>query len=369
MNEKIKDETKRDRGGFILTYTWVLDELESKPKALSLYLFLLKKCNRSQQPFIFYPDKNIQDRFYTVLAGEYATSYRRLKSHLKLSLPSIESAIKTLKEVGAIEMRRLIYEHKSGKNGFDGLIFTILTPFHLDTRQYKSVTGGSDKPEHTPVSNCDREEGKSVRTYLYLNDLDLKELNLKELEERETRARAHAPAHQISDSSDFFQEGDQQSAAHVPEDRKNTPPEAKEWVSSTFTPKDLFRLWNELSGALPKCRVLSEKRKRQCRARIKENSSQEYWRTVIENLSKSTFALEGGWCSFDWIIKNLENGEKAFNGNYNRSFKSSPKDESDIPGTLAYFRKHEPEAVEWALRPVSVDEGEQKNIEKEEIPF
>ena len=88
-----------------------------------------------------------------------------------------------------------------------------------------------------------------------------------------------------------------------------------------MTPEDLFRLWNQLSGDLPKPRSLSDKRKKQCKSRLKENPDEAYWRKVIENLAKSKFAREGQWASFDWIIKNYENGEKAFNGNYNEKKK------------------------------------------------
>ena len=50
---------------------------------------------------------------------------------------------------------------------------------------------------------------------------------------------------------------------------------------------------------------------------IKGNPSREFWLTVINNLAKSEFALNGKWASFNWIIKNEDNPTKAFEGNYN----------------------------------------------------
>ena len=147
-----------------------------------------------------------------------------------------------------------------------------------------------------------------------------------------------APNEACSDSTQNHDRGTK-TKSDIAQSSKNTPPIAGKGSGSVMTPEDLFRLWNQLSGSLPKCRGLSDKRKKQCKLRLKENPDEAYWKTVIENLAKSKFAKEGGWASFDWIIKNYENGDKAFNGNYNDK-KKGDIDLSDIPGTPEHWEKH-----------------------------
>ena len=140
-------------------------------------------------------------------------------------------------------------------------------------------------------------------------------------------AREGALVFAPEENSSFDQATDEAGTKNVfdaAESSKNTPLVDGKGSGSAMTPEDLFRLWNQLSGSLPKCRGLSDKRKKQCKLRLKENPDEAYWKTVIENLAKSKFAKEGGWASFDWIIKNYENGDKAFNGNYNDKVKSNP---------------------------------------------
>jgi hypothetical protein len=74
------------------------------------------------------------------------------------------------------------------------------------------------------------------------------------------------------------------------------------------TPADLQRLWNETAGsALPRCRELSESRRRAAKARLAERNLDE-WREVIQRINASAFCRGekpgATWrATFDWLLR------------------------------------------------------------------
>lgn len=78
--------------------------------------------------------------------------------------------------------------------------------------------------------------------------------------------------------------------------------------------RTLFDLWNAHCGNLAKVTKLTESRKRKIRARLTEEPDPAYWERAIVALSASSFVNEGGWCTFDWLVKNDTNHTKS--GNY-----------------------------------------------------
>jgi len=69
----------------------------------------------------------------------------------------------------------------------------------------------------------------------------------------------------------------------------------------------LMTIWNNNCGSLPKIKLLTENRMKQCRARWKEFPDQAYWIDIVKKMSESKF-LSGrsrsGWvATFDFFIR------------------------------------------------------------------
>ena len=84
-------------------------------------------------------------------------------------------------------------------------------------------------------------------------------------------------------------------------------------------PTELQKLWNETAHAnLPRCRGLSDKRKRHCKARLKDRDING-WREVIAKVNASAFLRgeKGTWrASFDWLIESPDSALKVLEGKY-----------------------------------------------------
>jgi hypothetical protein len=87
------------------------------------------------------------------------------------------------------------------------------------------------------------------------------------------------------------------------------------------TPDDLMAAWNELtqSPAIPRCRDLTIKRRKQGRARLTERPIEE-WRDVFKAILASAFCRgenDRGWsATFDWVIGSPEVALKVLEGKY-----------------------------------------------------
>jgi hypothetical protein len=85
---------------------------------------------------------------------------------------------------------------------------------------------------------------------------------------------------------------------------KNTPTILSE---SSALHHPLFLIWNSNCGTLPKAEQLSPKRIKSCRARWKDNPSEDYWTKAVVEITESSFCCgenERGWrANFDWFLK------------------------------------------------------------------
>jgi hypothetical protein len=85
------------------------------------------------------------------------------------------------------------------------------------------------------------------------------------------------------------------------------------------TPEHLFTLWNQKAHPnLPRCEVLSDRRKASARARLLKFPDRSFWDSLMDKVNRSKF-LNGDSgkfkCTFDWIL-NENNLIKILEGNY-----------------------------------------------------
>lgn len=264
----------RFSSGFIKLERKFINEFEGDVTQLGLMTMLVSSVNWAEIPLKY----TKMGKTYEVQRGQFITTYLRLQQASGLSFRTIKSRLSALEKQGYIKLKSL-------KN-------CIRIAIDIDILQSES----------RPMCSTN-EEYKNIRINKDISkDISSRTSSKKSLQ---------------------LDQEDQKTKSDRADKRKNTSPEAQEGVSDTMSPDDLFRLWNEHCGALPKCRILSDSRKKKCKLRLKENPDPSYWKTVIEKLSRSTFANDGKWASFDWIIKNIENPDKAFSGNYDNKKNNS----------------------------------------------
>lgn len=83
--------------------------------------------------------------------------------------------------------------------------------------------------------------------------------------------------------------------------------------------------WNHVAAQCGWTKVvkLSESRKRQLRARLKDQDFD--WKAILE-AARSSQGLRGQqWFSFDWLLKNDQNYLKVLEGKYKRAFGAQPE--------------------------------------------
>jgi len=87
-----------------------------------------------------------------------------------------------------------------------------------------------------------------------------------------------------------------------------------------FSSQAAFSIWNQHCGILPKVEAFTEKRKRKAQARIKSGLTEERFLRAVRCCTEKPF-LRGenssAWtATFDWLVHNDENIEKAINNPY-----------------------------------------------------
>lgn len=80
--------------------------------------------------------------------------------------------------------------------------------------------------------------------------------------------------------------------------------------------QDFLTAYNENCGKLPKALSLSKQRKEHIAARWSEKPDLAYWVAIIRRLANSSFAAQGNWAGFDWVISNDTNHLKVAEGKY-----------------------------------------------------
>jgi hypothetical protein len=83
---------------------------------------------------------------------------------------------------------------------------------------------------------------------------------------------------------------------------------------------DLADLWNTRTQLpIPRCRELTDRRKRHCASRLKERPM-EQWAEVVDRIQASAFCHgnnDRGWkATFDWMIESSETAVKVLEGKY-----------------------------------------------------
>lgn len=264
----------RFTNGYVKMERSLISEFDGDVAQLGLLTLLMASVNWSQEPKK-YTKMGIT---YDVKYGEYVTTYAILQESTGLSFRTLKGRLERLKTHGYISLKTL-------KN-------CMLIALCIDKCQFTCSTDVTTNEEY-----------KNIR----INRVP-------------KGTMSKSPKNSQKKSDEFDSEGTK-NLFNNPESGKNTPPEPERGVDGIFTPNDLFRLWNERRGVLPKATKLTKDRTTKCKLRLKENPDKDFWMTTIENLASSDFATQGKWANFDWILKNESNALKAFEGAYqNKKF-------------------------------------------------
>lgn len=88
----------------------------------------------------------------------------------------------------------------------------------------------------------------------------------------------------------------------------------------TVRPEEFANIWNRLRGKLPKVERFTESRKKKVKTRMNEGLTLERFTEAVENCRAKPFLTgdnERGWvATFDWLMENDKNIEKAINNPY-----------------------------------------------------
>ena len=293
------------KGGFILVYRNLRDRFfkgDSLGHDLLVYILCHVKWDESTIEF-FTPPKT--SRAYEVKLGEFICPKKRIADDLGFDSRTIGKTLVRLKTMGFIDTENLYNSTRIRLRS--GYMHFIMNPSAFQDESKMNPPCFTNKP----ITNN-------------------KELNRVSNDTLVDEPKKQTDNFDSEGTPNIFE--DKKSKSNVTQMRKKAPPVADTTPSNAMTPDKLLKLWNEHSGALPKCRVLSEGRKRKIKLRLKENSDQMYWQKAIQKLSKSDFAMEGRWASFDWLIKNQENPDKAFNGNYDNKTQQTAGYHSSLEG-------------------------------------
>ena len=85
-------------------------------------------------------------------------------------------------------------------------------------------------------------------------------------------------------------------------------------------PEEFANVWNRLRGKLPKVEKFTDGRRKKVLTRIRQGMTLDRFTEAVENCRVKPFLLgenSSGWTvTFDWLIGNAENSEKAINNPY-----------------------------------------------------
>jgi hypothetical protein len=85
-------------------------------------------------------------------------------------------------------------------------------------------------------------------------------------------------------------------------------------------PEEFANIWNRLRGKLPKVEKFTESRKKKTLSRMNEGLTLERFTEAVENCRVKPFLTgdnDRGWvATFDWLVENDKNLEKAINNPY-----------------------------------------------------
>jgi hypothetical protein len=98
-------------------------------------------------------------------------------------------------------------------------------------------------------------------------------------------------------------------------------PSSREPAMVTGKEQAVFDLWNKTVKRLEKARALTEKRKRNVRARLHHHSLEELGH-IFRRLDESDFAASRKWATFDWATESEDNILKVLEGKFDNPSKN-----------------------------------------------
>lgn len=124
---------------------------------------------------------------------------------------------------------------------------------------------------------------------------------------------------------DVVKNFNERSKETLPPSSKETLQEgSKETLPNNITIKEIINIYHNLCPSLPKCKTLSDKRKKQIKARLDTYSLDEV-KEVFINAENSNFLkgeVNGFKADLDWLM-NDNNFAKTLEGKYNKVFKGT----------------------------------------------
>lgn len=94
----------------------------------------------------------------------------------------------------------------------------------------------------------------------------------------------------------------------------------KEPSSNEVRPEEFANLWNDQRGSLPKVKEFTDSRRKKVKARINQGISLETFSAAVHCCKEKPFLRgmnDSGWtATFDWLVENDTNIEKAINNPY-----------------------------------------------------
>lgn len=91
-------------------------------------------------------------------------------------------------------------------------------------------------------------------------------------------------------------------------------------LGSSVRPEEFANTWNRLRGKLPKVEKFTDSRKKKVRTRMNEGLTLDRFVEAVENCRVKPFLMgdnDRGWiATFDWLVENDKNLEKAINNPY-----------------------------------------------------
>ena len=94
--------------------------------------------------------------------------------------------------------------------------------------------------------------------------------------------------------------------------------------------QEIRQAWITLFPDKPKPRTDNQTLQAKVKTRLKSKHFRDNWRAGLERASRSSFLLSEGFFDLGWYLKNDNNWEKCFNGNYDN--RAPPKKAEQEPG-------------------------------------
>lgn len=306
----------RFSNGYIKLERELINQFEGDACQLGLFTILLSNANWDDLPTKF----TKMGKSYEVNKGQFITTYLWLQGMTGLSFRTLKARVNGLVESGHIHLTSL-------KN-------CILIDIRIDIYQSKSIQNSNANEEYKNIRinknspKGEQKESPSEQITLPLNSKD--QVGVRSENENK-------PNKKKSNRS---------------KNPKKAPPIDLNTNVGTLTLLDIKKAWNDHSGDLPNLRGFNKKRllKFQTCSRELDYPELDFFSTAIKNLARSKWAIEQR-VDFDWMFNSSTTVERAFNGYYNREFKTpfqnnqEPTKPEERTGTIEKWKKENPKLL------------------------